>query len=327
MNKRDILPLALFSAALLAPTTGIAYGLGDIRVESYLGQPFRATIPIQGSQGEEIDTDCLKLSPPALERDMVYLRRATLSVVSQNNTSQLVISGHFPLDEPYINVVIDLGCKEQGHLTREYTVLIDPPNYSYRPSPALPSGEIPASTTKAKSSAPGEISDIQPARSAKKKARSVLKKAKPTKIVKKRQDQLKVLSGSGEKPAQPGLSEKERLQLHEKELMKELDDKTARYLEMQAQLSKLESKLAEMQKTLEAQNKLLAAMQQAPAPEKLVSPGRKMDYWLAAPLLLAGGIAYFLARRSRKRSLDEWAPTTRELDLGNGRKLKPKNPF
>jgi Tfp pilus assembly protein FimV len=246
-------------------------------------------------------------------------------VTTHGDSPQILISGHYPLDEPYLNVVIALGCKDQGHMLRKYTVLLDPPNYTYLPAVSPASKE--ESHSKTNDGARNEASGTQPANAVKKKPRQTLKKkARPEKFAKNSHGQLKVMSGAGDKPAQPGLSENERLQQREKELMKELDDKTAKHLEMQAQLAKLESKLVEMQKTLEQQNKLLASMQQqAPVVAKKTALSLDKDYWLAGPFVLVAGLAYFLARRSRRRSLDDWKPAIRELNTGNSKMQSKKS--
>lgn len=325
MNKYDILSFSLLSTVLLTPATSTAYNLGEIQVQSYLGQPFRATIPIQTSMGKEIDSDCLKLSPPAIEKNMIYLRRATLSLARHGDSSQLLISGHFPLEEPYLRVVIDLGCMDNGHLIREYTVLIDPPAYTYLPALANPHAENGQPTSKILTVTHTEASDTKSVPVFKKKSRQAFQKARPINSTKNNKDQLKVLSGTGERPAQPGMSEKDRLRQHEVELMKELDDKTAKYLEMQAQLGKLEGKLAEMQKTLERQNQLLAAMQPAPKPENKTSLSLKNEYWVAGPFILIVGFAYFLARRLRKQTLENWTSTINGQTNGNSN-IQPDKP-
>lgn len=304
MDTNNILRLVLLVATLTTPFSSTAYTLGDIQIQSNLGQPFRATIPIQTRGEEEIDPDCLSLSPPPAESDMVYLRRATLSLVRHGNKIQVLISGLFPLDEPYLNVAISLGCKDQGQMIRVYTALIDPPHYTFMPSTPSSTEEDVRPTTKIKTTDRGESQETLPARAVKGKTGQILGTSKSQKNLKKRQDQLKVLSGSGEKPAQPGLSEKERLQQHEKELMKELDDKTAKHLEMQAKLVKMESKLVEMQKMLEQQNKLIASMQlTAAAPAKKTVISWDNGYWIAGPFALIAGLGFFLARRSRKLNL------------------------
>lgn len=320
MKKHNMLYSAVLTAALMAPAASYAFSLGDIDVHSYLGQPFRATIPIQANGDEEIESGCLKLAPPPAENDSTYLRRATLSVTSHGGSAELQIAGHFPLDEPYLYVVIKFDCKDQGQLMREYTVLVDPPEYAIPSAPPAPSGEAAYPAPKAQGSVQSRIQGTAgPERPVKKKPITGATTSKPAKTAKKRQDQLKVLSGTGEKPAQPGMSETERLQQREKELMKELDDKTAQHLEMKAQLVKLESKLLDMQKTLEQQNRLLASLQQ-PAPAKNPVPVWDNGYWLAGSFLLMGSLGYFLARRSRKQSMDNWQPSMRSLNTENNKR-------
>lgn len=319
MNIWKHAPVAALAAVLLAPLPGAALSLGEISVQSYLGDPFRATIPLQTAPGEEVDIACLSLAPPPPEEGMVYLRHAQLSLSRQGGTWQLLVTGSNALNEPYISVLIQSGCQEQGRLLREYTVLIDPAIFTAVPQameekPAADKQPaLPASTTKGAS--PSRASSGHAARSLAKRdakrgtpaiARQKLaRQAAPTK------DRLKVVSGVGEAPAKPDQTKKERWQQREKELTRELDDKTAQYLAMQAQLAKLESKLSEMQQTIALQNKMMAAMQKPPAPPQQPAPSWK-DYWPAGPGILIAGMIYFLASRSRKRSLENWQPTNRQ---------------
>lgn len=314
--------LVLLAAALLAPSYGTAIGLGEINVQSFLGEPFRATIALQTTENEEVDVACLSLSPPPQTEGMVYLRRARLSLSEQAGTRQLLVSGTHVLDEPYLNIVIKSSCEAHGHMLREYTVLIDPPSYiaTYTPPPQTdPEREVtddtaPASPDLAKIIArPSPAGNLGARKSAKRPQGAVMKKTLGRTPAKR--DQLKVISGVGDAPLKAEQTEKERLQQREKELMKELDDKTAQYLAMQSQLEKLEAKLAEMQKTIALQNKIMASMQQASAPARKTDFNWK-DYWLAGPFVLVAGLGYFLARRSRKQSLDDWKPTVRDIGKG-----------
>lgn len=313
----------LLAAALLAPSHGTAVGLGEINVQSFLGEPFRATIALQTTENEEVDVACLSLAPPPQTEGMVYLRRARLSLSEQGGVRQLLVSGIHALDEPYLNVVIQSSCETQGRMLREYTVLIDPPTYApaaYTPPPQTePERQATDDTAPAKPSQAKIVARSGPAGTpgARKTAKRV-HEAGEQKTVRRapaKRDQLKVVSGVGESPLKAEQTEKERLQQREKDLMKELDDKTAQYLAMQSQLEKLEVKLTEMQKTIALQNKIMASMQQTSAPARKPDFNWK-DYWLAGPFVLVAGLGYFLARRSRKQSLDDWKPTVRDIGTG-----------
>ncbi len=134
----------LVAAVLLTSPQGMAVGLGEINIQSSLGEPLRATIPLQSATNEEIDLACLHLSPPPPQDGMVYLRRARLSLTGQKSAPKLLIAGTHALNEPYLIVVIQSGCQEQGRLVREYTVLLDPPAYdtkSLGEPEALPSDD------------------------------------------------------------------------------------------------------------------------------------------------------------------------------------------
>lgn len=318
MKTRILGTFVLFAAALLMSSHGAAIGLGEISVQSSLGQPFRASIPLQGDINEDVDLACLNLAPPPPVDGMVYLRRARLSLSGQGGVRQLLISGTHALDEPYVIVVIQSGCQAQGRLLREYTVLIDPPADIVEPpvgsEQQAPTGTLPGRTRPEKSIAPPTPASDRPIPKAvkvKKRPDIREKKAGPTTAPPAR-DQLKVISGVGEAQAKAEQTEKERLQQREKELMKELDDKTAQFLAMQSQLEKLETRLAEMQKTIALQNKMMASMQQAQAPAPTRKPAFSWhDYWLAGPAILIAGLGYFIARLSRRRSLANWEPNRR----------------
>lgn len=289
-------------------------------MQSYLGEPFRAMIPLQTATGEEVDITCLSFAPTPPAEGMTYLRHAKLSLSKEGGTWQLVVSGNNALNEPYISVVIQNGCQEQGRVVREYTVLIDPATFTAAPQtmeekPAAmeekpTAGEQSAlPTSKAAGVSPSRAGNGHAARTMEKRGTPAISREKLARRAAPSKDRLKVVSGAGEAPARPEQTEKERLQQREKELTRELDDKTAQFLAMQAQLATLESKLAEMQKTIALQNKMMAAMQKPAVPSQKPAYNWK-DYWPAGPGILIAGMVYFLASRSRKRSLENWQPTS-----------------
>lgn len=323
---RRILPI--LAAALMSPSPGAAVGLGEINVLSFLGEPFQATIALQVAGSEEVDLSCLSLAPPPPVDDAVYLRRAGLSLSKQDELWLLRLTGTHILNEPYLIIVIQNKCEAQGRLIREYTVLIDP-----RSLPSTPQTEAespsPTDVVQWRKDQPSvDASATQAAKRATRTATKPLQGKVGKKMAKPSppgQDRLKVISGVGESQVQAEQSEKERLRQREKDLVRELDDKTAQFLAMQSQLEKLEARLVEMQKTIALQNKLMASMQSAAEPVRKPELSWK-DYWLAGPFALLAGIGYLLAHRSRKPSLNDWQPTVRDHNTGSG-KPQAKNPF
>ena len=115
-------------AALFLPLTGWAFSLGEISVQSGLGQAFRATIPVHASAAEEINAECFTLAPPAQGTDnTVYLRQARLSLVREGKEHKLLVAGLRPVEEPYLKVVIQGQCGGQGRVLKTYTVLLAAP--------------------------------------------------------------------------------------------------------------------------------------------------------------------------------------------------------
>lgn len=317
--------LASLCATLLAPLPGMAFSLGEISVQSYLGAPFRATIPLQAAPGENPATDCLSLAPPPPTKGMLYLRHAGFSLAKRDGELQLVISGVNAVNESYLNVFIQNDCQEQGQLVKKYTVLIDLPDHSassqsIEPTPAVAKQpDLPK--IRNESASPSRPGGVGAERSMAKRNKPAGRHKQPALSGEPSKDNLRVLSsGTEESAAEAGQTEMQRLQQKEKELTRHLDDMTAQLLAAQAHLVELESKLAEMRKALAQQDKLMASTKKPPAPPQ--EPASSWtDYWPVAPLVvLAVGLVFLLTRRMLGRSRNEDEPT-RQL------RGKASNPF
>lgn len=326
MNIWKHAPSAVLAAALLAPLPGAALSLGEITVHSYMGYPFRATIPLRTAPGEEVDITCFRLAPPPNTEGMTYLRHAQLSLSRRGENWQLLVTGSNALNDPYISILIENSCQDQGSMVREYTVLIDPPTSTVTTQAmeetmqAAP--ESPAPTPKqTQTRAAAKAGVAHSARHTAKHIKPAIARKKLVPHTAPTKGRLKVMSSVSDAPAKPDQPEKERLQQREKDLTRELDDKTAQFLALQTKLTMLESKLSDMQKTIALQNRIMASLQRPPAaPQK--PDIAWANYWPAGPGILLAGMIYLLARRSRKRSLENWEPLLRE-----SKSRKVKNPF
>lgn len=128
--------LPLRAAALVAAVLSLpafAAGLGELSLRSHLGQPFRAEI------------DLVALDPA--EREQLHARLATVEAHQRANVEFapalqslrvtlgqraggqpfVRIVSHAPINEPFLRFLVELGT-QSGRITREYTVLLDPPN-------------------------------------------------------------------------------------------------------------------------------------------------------------------------------------------------------
>jgi len=122
-------------AGLLLPSLAWAAGLGKLSVLSALGQPLKAEIEIVSLQRGEGDSLAARLAPgDAFRQANIELNPALLSVkfaVERRSGGEYVmtlISGQ-PVNEPFLDVLVELNWAN-GRLVREYTFLLDPPEYA-----------------------------------------------------------------------------------------------------------------------------------------------------------------------------------------------------
>src|SRR5204863_1069719 len=121
--------------SLILPSLAWAAGLGKLSVLSTLGQPLKAEIEIVSLQKGEGDTLGARLAPGEVFRQAnIDLNPALMSVkfaVQRRPSGQYVmtLSSGAPINEPFIDVLVELNWAN-GRLVREYTFLLDPPEYA-----------------------------------------------------------------------------------------------------------------------------------------------------------------------------------------------------
>ena len=98
-----------------------AIGLGDIKVHSGLGQPFRASVPLQSDK--PLPADCIKLhTPNSLGLPTLPNLRYEVRETGGKPT-QISLTTPQAAHEPALGVGITVQC--EGLLQREYAVLLD----------------------------------------------------------------------------------------------------------------------------------------------------------------------------------------------------------
>ncbi len=133
-------------ASLLPPSLAFAAGLGKISVLSQLGQPLRAEIEIVSLQRGEGDSLAARLaSGETFRQSSIELNPALLSVkfaVERRSGGQfaMTLTSTQPMNEPFIDMLVELNWSN-GRLVREYTFLLDPPEYA-GPRKAEPASTI-----------------------------------------------------------------------------------------------------------------------------------------------------------------------------------------
>ena len=136
--------------SLILPSLAWAAGLGKLSALSQLGQPLRAEIEIVSLQKGEGDTLGARLAPGEVFRQAnIDLNPALMSVkfaVERRPGGQYVmtLTSAQPINEPFIDVLVELNWAN-GRLVREYTFLLDPPEYAGPPKlKPLQAAQLPA---------------------------------------------------------------------------------------------------------------------------------------------------------------------------------------
>lgn len=171
---------------LLFGSTVHALGLGNIGVQSALGQPLLASIGLLGTDSNALTGACVKVRVESLNG--VSLASPQLTITRSGSSSSLTLTSRQVINEPVANIIVEAGCASP--VRRSYQVLFDPPLFSIAPSEFAPdrlsitdrdpvSAAVPNDFVKRKAAVPAAGSTRTrnkpvPAPAAKKPAASVL---------------------------------------------------------------------------------------------------------------------------------------------------------
>lgn len=129
MSIRPWLVAMLFC---LASFPALAVNLGQVQMQSNLGQPLLARIPVYDAEQADLDSLYVHLaSDDAFKRlgiDRSLYRNVQIRVVSDEQGNPFVeISSTESFNEPVLNLLLDANWRNNGRLVREVTALVDPP--------------------------------------------------------------------------------------------------------------------------------------------------------------------------------------------------------
>ncbi len=124
-TNKQILPAlaAVGSACSLAAAPASALELGEIRVDSALGQPLRASIAYALAPNEQMFDFCIFLKPGRTVNGMPVVSNARVTITD----NAIVLNGRMPIREPLLAMQLSVNCPYTAHLARDYTLMIDPP--------------------------------------------------------------------------------------------------------------------------------------------------------------------------------------------------------
>lgn len=317
-------PLGLI-LALSLPGIAQAVSIGELVLQSRLGEPFHAKVGLTIDPSETVDADCLSLSVPAdtLSPDE-FLTQANLTLHNEKGISTVLIQGKQPLNNVFIRVQLQVRCPGQGSISRTFIAL---------PSPEISSPDLPDTASLIQSPTSDSTLSIKnkfvartetarpkkPRRSNKSNAKPAHADAdRPAPISRKAAGEgefrlllsTRLLDTAGSK-----LSDEERAKLPR---LLDMDDRTAEMLALQYQVKQLQSELNEMRMQMKMSTNLpgVASPSSAPVatPTKAAPAVATSSVWddisglFSSPALALVAILLLLIglRQYNKRTKPRW---------------------
>lgn len=154
-------------ALLFAPLVAYSAGLGRFTVNSALGQPLNAEIEIVSLQAGDEDSVTARLaSMDAFRQAGIELSSALVglqfAIDKRGGRPVIRLTTAQPVNEPFLEVLVELQWAT-GRLVREYTFLLDPPEYRRAAPDAAPGATArPAPVTESAPARPATGSEARP---------------------------------------------------------------------------------------------------------------------------------------------------------------------
>ncbi|MBT8077105.1 MAG: LysM peptidoglycan-binding domain-containing protein [Gammaproteobacteria bacterium] len=123
-DRKILIPalIAAGSACSLASMPAGALELGELQLQSALGQPLRASIAVALNPNETLGDYCIFLRSGTSASGLTYLSRAQIQVAG----STILLSGSTPIREPMLAMQVSVECPYTANLAREYNLLFSP---------------------------------------------------------------------------------------------------------------------------------------------------------------------------------------------------------
>lgn len=119
---QQILPALLAISSGFVAGSASALELGNIKVESKLGQPLRASIAYTLNPNEQLFDYCISLRPGVMASGIPSISKARISITP----GTILLTGSLPIREPALGMHLTVNCPYTAQLTRNYTLMIDP---------------------------------------------------------------------------------------------------------------------------------------------------------------------------------------------------------
>lgn len=152
MKKRNAITL-LAAWLLILAQPAWSLGLGDARVESFLGQPLTLRIELLAGPQDDLDSISAQLAS-ADDFALIGASRGAITVPlgftvrEDGEGAYIAVSSRGPVSDPVLRLVVEVNWAS-GRLLREYTVFLDPPTVPAQAPPVAPEDRGAAAATTA----------------------------------------------------------------------------------------------------------------------------------------------------------------------------------
>jgi pilus assembly protein FimV len=125
------LSAVLLTAVLLQPSVMLAAALGEISVQSAIGQRLSAEIEIVGLSKNDADTIALRLAPPEAYKEAgldysAVLRSMRFNIEKKAERYVVRLSSEEVVNDPFITILFEIDTDGNRNI-RQYALLLDPP--------------------------------------------------------------------------------------------------------------------------------------------------------------------------------------------------------
>ncbi|MEJ2298124.1 MAG: hypothetical protein P8X94_06400 [Woeseiaceae bacterium] len=119
---RSLFPLVALGGGLITAAPTNALELGELTVESRLGQPLRASVAYALAPNEMVSDSCVSVGGGRSTGDLPGIGSATVSITDR----AIVIRGDTAIREPMLGTRVTINCPYTPNISRQYMLFIDP---------------------------------------------------------------------------------------------------------------------------------------------------------------------------------------------------------
>lgn len=130
-TSQAVLPAIVAVGGSVAAAPAGAIQLGDIQVQSTLGQPLRASIAYALGPNETLENYCVNVANGPSSSGLPTIPGTRVRVAD----GVITLTSTRPVREPMVAVRLSISCPYTPNLTREYMMFIDPVNLAVTPAP------------------------------------------------------------------------------------------------------------------------------------------------------------------------------------------------